>query len=112
MKRIFIHDESLREVFRKNGVTESSIRMMEIEIMRGAGDTIAGTAGLKKIRCGSAGRGKSGSVRVIFADYPKVGRTYLITAFGKNEKDNISMAERNNLAKFKKHLDRVMEGLM
>lgn len=112
MKRTFIYDDSIRDVFRKNGVADAEQRTMENEVMRGGGDTVAGTGGLKKIRCGSSGRGKSGSVRVIFADYPKAGRTYLITAFGKNERANLSHAERNELCQLKRMLDKAIERLV
>jgi hypothetical protein len=67
-----------------------------------AGDKIQGTGGCRKVRV--AGKGKSGGYRVITAysgeDFP----VFLLTVFGKGEKDNLSKAERNALAKLTKAL--------
>ena len=41
--------------------------------------------------------GKSGSVRVIYVDFEIYEKLYLLTAYPKNEKDNLSKAERNTL---------------
>ena len=109
MKRIFIHDPDVTHTLQRSRVTDAELRAVEMAIMRGGGVIIPGTGGLKKIRCGSAGKGKSGSVRVIFADYPGAGRTYLLTAFAKNDAANISGGERNQLRRLKQVLDQVME---
>lgn len=42
-------------------------------------------------------RGKSGSIRVIYVDFETYGKLYLLTAYPKNVKDNLSKAERNDL---------------
>jgi hypothetical protein len=64
-----------------------------------AGDEISGTGGARKVRFARPGRGKSGGYRVITffsgANIP----VFLITVFAKNEKANISQAERNTLRK-------------
>ena len=44
-------------------------------------------------------QGKSGSVRVIYVDFEVHEKLYLLTAYPKNEKDNLSKAERNTLKK-------------
>ena len=106
MQRTFIQDPSVTAVFADSRVSDADLRNLEMAIMRGAGATVAGTGGIKKIRCGSAGKGKSGSVRVLFADYPQAARVYLLTAFGKNEKSNLSKTERNELQQIKKTLDK------
>lgn len=54
------------------------------------------------------GRGKSGSVRVCYVDYVCFETIYLITAFPKNEKENLSKAERNAI---KKRLHLLLEEL-
>ncbi len=64
-----------------------------------AGDEISGTGGARKVRFARPGRGKSGGYRVIAffsgANIP----VFLITVFAKNEKANISQAEKNTLRK-------------
>ena len=65
-----------------------------------SGDLIEGTGGIRKLRWGRGGRGKSGGVRVIFYYHSDRMPLYLLTLFAKNEQDNLSKAERNELAKF------------
>ena len=45
------------------------------------------------------GQGKSGSGRVAYIDFTVYETVYLITAYPKSEKDNLSKAERNAIAK-------------
>ena len=42
-------------------------------------------------------RGKSGSVRVIYVDFEVYEKIYLLTAYAKNEKENLSDDECNEL---------------
>jgi len=69
-----------------------------------AGDIMPGCGGARKLRVAKPGKGKSGGYRVItyFAgdDVP----VFLLTVFGKNEKANLSKAERNALAGLTKRL--------
>lgn len=63
-----------------------------------AGDLMAGTGGIRKLRWGRGGRGKSGGVRVIYYVHSERMPLYLITVFAKNEQANLSKAECNELA--------------
>jgi len=63
-----------------------------------AGDLMEGTGGVRKLRWGRGGQGKSGGVRVIYYFHSEVMPLYLLTLFAKNERANISKAERNDLA--------------
>ena len=64
-----------------------------------AGDLIEGTGGIRKLRWGRGGRGKSGGVRMIYYYHSERMPLYLLTLFAKNEQGNLSKAERNELAK-------------
>jgi hypothetical protein len=64
-----------------------------------AGDLIEGTGGIRKLRWGRGGRGKSGGVRIIYYYHSELMPLYLLTLFAKNERTNLSKAERNDLAK-------------
>lgn len=64
-----------------------------------AGDLIEGTGGIRKLRWGRGGRGKSGGVRVIYYHHSEVMPLYLLALFAKNEQANLSKADRNGLAK-------------
>lgn len=63
------------------------------------GDLIEGTGGVRKLRWGRGARGKSGGVRIIYYFHSELMPLYLLTLFAKNEQDNLSKAERNDLAK-------------
>lgn len=63
-----------------------------------AGDLMEGTGGVRKLRWGRDGRGKSGGVRVIYYFHSERLPLYLLTLFAKNERANLSRAERNELA--------------
>lgn len=62
------------------------------------GDLVQGTGGVRKLRRARGGRGKSGGVRVIYYFHSEVMPLYLLTVFGKNERSDLSQAERNDLA--------------
>jgi hypothetical protein len=69
-----------------------------------SGDLIKGTGGIRKLRWARQGGGKSGGIRVIHYYHNEAMPLYLLTAFGKNEKTNISASEKNILAKAVKEL--------
>jgi hypothetical protein len=68
------------------------------------GDLMQGTGGLRKLRWGRKGSGKSGGVRVIYYFHNETMPLFLLSLFGKNEKANLSHSERNMLAKFTSQL--------
>ena len=72
-----------------------------------AGDLIEGTGGVRKLRWARDGRGKSGGVRVIYYFHSGAMPLYLLTMFAKNERANLSKAERNELAKLVEMLVRI-----
>ncbi len=65
-----------------------------------AGDLMEGTGGVRKLRWGRGGQGKSGGVRVIYYFHSEAMPLYLLTLFAKSERANLSKAERNDLAGF------------
>jgi hypothetical protein len=54
-----------------------------------AGDIVAGSGGVRKVRWGMAGRGKRGGLRVIYYLRSKQGQIWLLTLYPKNVADNI-----------------------
>ena len=62
-----------------------------------AGDVMEGTGGVRKVRFATGGKGKSGGVRVIYYFHSELLPIYLFSVFAKNEKGNLSKAERNAL---------------
>ena len=64
-----------------------------------AGELMPGSGGARKLRWRLPGKGKSGGIRVItfFSGLPVP--VFLMSAFGKGQRVNLSKAERNELRK-------------
>lgn len=69
-----------------------------------AGVIMPGCGGARKLRVRKRGRGKSGGYRVITYYAGARLPVFLLTVFGKGEKDNLTKAERNALAGLTKTL--------
>ena len=67
-----------------------------------------GTGGLRKLRFALDNRGKSGSARVCYVDFIIQETVFLITAYPKNEKENLSKAERNTIHKLIEALEHTL----
>jgi hypothetical protein len=67
-----------------------------------AGDIMPGCGGARKLRVAKPGKGKSGGYRVITFYADETIPVFLLTVFGKNEKSNLTKAERNALASLTK----------
>ena len=63
-----------------------------------AGDLMEGTGGVRKLRWGRGGQGKSGGVRVIYYFHDEAMPLYLLTLFAKGDRANLTKGERNELA--------------
>ncbi|MBP6917624.1 MAG: type II toxin-antitoxin system RelE/ParE family toxin [Legionellaceae bacterium] len=62
------------------------------------GDLITGTGGVRKIRwTGDSHKGKRGGVRVIYYYYDQSVPVFLLTVYGKNQKENLTQDEKNIL---------------
>jgi hypothetical protein len=85
--------------------TDDELKDLQIELIEQPekGDLIQGTGGLRKIRMATGGQGKSGSVRVIYF-LATAEIIYLVLAYPKNVKDNLSPSEKAELKKLTKLL--------
>lgn len=63
------------------------------------GVLLQGTGGLRKVRFGAGSRGKSGGARVIYYFFSEHAPVFLLEVFAKGERDNLTKAERDALAK-------------
>src|SRR6266700_4162576 len=60
-----------------------------------AGDLVAGTGGVRKLRWALQGRGKRGGARVIYFYYDADLPLFALTAYAKSERADLSQEERN-----------------
>lgn len=83
-------------------LNDDDLRRLESMLLENpeAGDVIQGTGGLRKLRFAFSNRGKSGSSRVCYVNIIRAEKTFLITAYPKNVKDNLTKAECNSIRRF------------
>ena len=62
-----------------------------------AGDVMPGTGGGRKLRWRAEGRGKRSGVRVVYYFHSDLLPLFLLNVFAKNEKANLTAAERNGM---------------
>jgi hypothetical protein len=62
-----------------------------------AGDIIPESGGVRKLRWAAKGKGKSGGVRIIYYFHSEAFPVFLLTVYAKNQKANLTKAERNKL---------------
>jgi hypothetical protein len=108
MTREFVMMPEFDRQWQKLGLGDNELRQLQEALLQNpkTGNVIQGTKGLRKIRIAFEGQGKSGSGRVVYVDFTAHETVYLITAYPKNEKDNLSKAERNAIAKMIVRLER------
>jgi mRNA-degrading endonuclease RelE of RelBE toxin-antitoxin system len=66
-----------------------------------AGDLIPGTAGLRKVRWSQQrrGKGKRGGIRVIYYWYVRGSLLYMLLAYSKDERDDLTAPQKRALSK-------------
>lgn len=106
MKRMFVETDEFRSRWQKLGMTQEDLRELQNHLLEhpDAGPIISGAGGVRKLRWARKGRGKSGGVRVAYADFGSRETTWLVTVFGKNEKADLSPEERKAIKAFVKSL--------
>jgi hypothetical protein len=65
-----------------------------------SGNEIVGTGGVRKLRFGAKGRGKSGGVRVIYYFHDRDMPIYALILYAKNERADLTSDERKSVAAF------------
>ena len=99
MKRSFIELPIFKSRWEALGLNEEDLLRLQIELLADpkAGDVMQGTGGVRKMRFAFEHRGKSGGVRVIYVDFEVYEKIYLLTAYTKNEKDDLTEKERSEI---------------
>ena len=97
MVRTFYEMKHFTKKWQDLGFTDDELSQLQQVLLENpkAGDVMKGTGGLRKVRFAFPGSGKSGSVRVCYIDIEGVLEIHLIDVFAKNEKENLTKAERN-----------------
>ena len=99
MTRTFVELPIFRSRWKALGLNDDDLRRLQEELLSDPkiGAVMSGTGGVRKMRFAFKNKGKSGSVRVIYVDFEIHEKIFLITAYTKNEKDNLSDSEKNEI---------------
>ena len=94
------------------GFTEDDLLELQLYLLDNpkAGPVMQGTGGLRKMRYAFEGRGTSGSARILYVDFEDHERIFLLNLFAKDEKENLTKEERNNIRKAMKALEAELFG--
>ncbi|MBE6679517.1 MAG: addiction module toxin RelE [Ruminococcaceae bacterium] len=99
MTRTFVELPIFRSRWKDMGLDDNDLKKLQEELLADpkVGAVMRGTGGVRKMRFAFEQRGKSGSVRVIYVDFEVYEKIFLITAYPKSEKDNLTDAERKEI---------------
>jgi len=106
VNRTFIEVPLFTKRWKEIGLKDDDLLRLQIMLLKDpqSGPVMEGTGGIRKVRFPIENRGKSGSIRVCYTDFEEYEATYLITAFKKNEQENLTEAEKIILKKLVKSL--------
>jgi hypothetical protein len=101
MTREFIILPEFDKAWRQLGLRDDELKSLQefLCLHPDHGDIIPGTGGLRKLRWAIKGKGKSGGLRIAYVDFIIYEKIYLITAYKKGVKDNLSKSECNEIKK-------------
>ena len=112
MTRTFVELPIFRTRWKEMGLTDDDLRRLQEQLLADpkVGAVMQGTGGVRKMRFAFEKRGKSGSVRVIYVDFEVYEKIFLITAYSKGEKDNLTDSEKKEIKQLIGTLERQLEG--
>lgn len=112
MTRLFIIMPEFEKQWAKMGLTDNDLKRLQYELLENPeiGAVMQETGGLRKVRFAFENRGKSGSARVVYVDFAVYEKIFLITAYPKNEKENLSKAEKKAIKKLIEALENSLKG--
>jgi hypothetical protein len=110
----------VRRIIRSSRYERAAARLLRPSVQQELEDSIAweperhplmpGTGGFRKARWRRPGGGKSGGVRVIYYFMLRPSVVFLADLYAKNEKENLTHAEKNELGKIASEIKRDFGG--
>ena len=99
MIREFIYTPKFDREWKRLGLNDNDLGLLEAYLLENpaAGKIIEGTGGIRKARWALPNIGKSGGVRVLYIDFVFHDKIIMFDLFPKDEKENLTQAEKNAL---------------
>jgi len=99
MIRRFVELSAFQKAWRDIGLTDDDLFEFEMMLLINprAGIVIKGSGGARKIRFEAKGKGKSGGARVIYVDVVVDKTIFLLYAYPKSVKDDLTPEEISNI---------------
>ncbi len=93
-------------------LAEDARREMEAAIVAApeAAPVIRGTGGIRKLRWAGSGRGKRGGIRTIYFWHASAEAVYMLTAYAKTDRDDLTSADRKALARLVSDIELKRQG--
>lgn len=101
MNRTFLELPLFSKRWKEIGLGDAELQELQIMLLKApeSGPVMEGTGGIRKVRFPVKDKGKSGGIRVCYSDFAEEEIIYLITAFEKKEKENLTDGEKAALKK-------------
>jgi mRNA-degrading endonuclease RelE of RelBE toxin-antitoxin system len=111
MNREFVILPAFEKSWKSSGLSEDDLAELEDKLLIDPtqGDVVQGTNGLRKLRWARPGMGKSGGVRVFYADFPGFCVLFLVTSIQKNKAENLTKEQKSILGSLVKTLERELK---
>lgn len=109
MTRTFVALKQFDSEWERLGLDDIDLKQLQQQLTEdpNAGDMMRGTHGCRKLRVSLDNRGKSGGARVIYVDFIRFEKLYLLSVYPKNEKVNLTRQESNEIKELVKKLETV-----
>lgn len=98
MKRKFVEASGFTSKLKKLEITDLLLKIQKTILENPeVGNLVEGSGGVRKFRVSRDGGGKSGGFRVFYLDLPVLEVTHLLVLLSKNEEENISQSDKNEM---------------
>ena len=106
MIRSFIEVPLFTKRWKEIGLSDDELLRLQLFLLKNpeSGPVMEGTGGIRKVRFPLENKWKSGGTRVCYTDFAEYEVIYLITAFTKNQQENLTQEEKAVLKKLVKAL--------
>jgi hypothetical protein len=106
--------DGFTEDWNELGLCDDDLHALQLAIMAKprAAPVVPGTGSLRKTRYAplKSGKGKSGGARVCYVYFEHYSVVFLVLAYPKNEKDDLSVAEKKAIKKLIKDIEEEFAG--